>query len=129
MSDLSMSSGPIGTKRARRPAHRSAAMIASRREAAEVGAGSGNAAAPGISGWLSLAAAPAFAIMALLAGVDGGGTSDVLCSAAHGASPLSGMVPMYLLMSVFHSAPWLKLISRWRSGGRRAPQKSFCHWR
>ena len=27
------------------------------------------------------------------------------------ASPLSGMVPMYLLMSAFHSAPWLKLIS------------------
>ena len=33
----------------------------------------------------------------------------MLCSAAHGA-PLDGMVPMYLLMSAFHSAPWLKLI-------------------
>jgi hypothetical protein len=74
---------------------------------------------------LSLAAAPAFAIMALLAGVDGGSMSDMLCSAAHGASPLSGMVPMYLLMSAFHSAPWLKLISRWRSGARRASRKGF----
>jgi hypothetical protein len=27
-----------------------------------------------------------------------------------GTSPLSGMVPMYLLMSAFHLAPWLKLI-------------------
>jgi hypothetical protein len=34
---------------------------------------------------------------------------DVLCAAA---SPLSGMVPMYVLMSVFHAPPWLKLLSR-----------------
>lgn len=56
--------------------------------------------------WLCLAAAPTFATMALLTGVFSG-PSD-LCSAA---SPLSGMVPMYLLMSAFHSAPWLTLIS------------------
>jgi hypothetical protein len=30
------------------------------------------------------------------------------------------MVPMYLLMSVFHSAPWLKLILGRRSGARRS---------
>jgi hypothetical protein len=58
---------------------------------------------------LSLAAAPIFAMMALLTGVLGG--VDAICSVA-GASPLSGMVPMYLLMSVFHSAPWLKLMNR-----------------
>jgi hypothetical protein len=64
---------------------------------------------------LSLAAAPTFAIMALLTGALGGGAAEMLCSAAH-ASPLSGMVPMYLLMSAFHSAPWLKLLCSRRGG-------------
>jgi len=61
--------------------------------------------------WLYLAAAPTFVVMALLTGVLGGGPADALCSPA-GGSPLSGMVPMYLLMSAFHLAPWLKLIAR-----------------
>jgi hypothetical protein len=74
----------------------------------------------GLADWLSFAAAPTFAIMALLAGVPGGGPSDILCSAAQGASPLSGMVAMYLLMSAFHSAPWLNLISGRPSGARRS---------
>jgi hypothetical protein len=69
------------------------------------------AAALGAADWLSLAAAPTFAIMSLLTPVLGG-TPDMLCSAAHDASPLSGMVPMYLLTSAIHSAPRLKLISR-----------------
>ncbi len=61
---------------------------------------------------LALAAAPTFAIMALLTPILGAGARDMLCSAAmQNSSPLSGMVPMYLLMSAFHSAPWLKLIS------------------
>jgi hypothetical protein len=65
-------------------------------------------------GLLSLAAAPAFLTMALLAGVGAGGMPDGLCSAARDASPLSGMVPMYLLMSAFHLAPWLRLVSALR---------------
>jgi hypothetical protein len=69
----------------------------------------------GAADWLCLAAAPTFAIMAVVTGVFGG-PSDVLCSAAQDAAPLSGMVPMYLLMSAFHSAAWLKLISTRRSG-------------
>src|SRR5260370_37558640 len=85
-----------------------------------IGHESGNAAALGAAGWLSLAAAPTFAIMALLTGVVAGGPTDMLCSAAQDASPLSGMVPMYLLMSVFHSAPWLKLVSSRRGGVRRS---------
>jgi hypothetical protein len=40
---------------------------------------------------------------------------DAMCSVA-AASPLGGMVPMYLLMSAFHLAPWLKLVSSRRSG-------------
>jgi hypothetical protein len=71
---------------------------------------SGNAAALGAADWLSLAATPTFAIMALLTAVFRGAPMDALCSAAHGA-PLSGMVPMYLLMSAFHLSPWLKLVS------------------
>ncbi|MBR0827906.1 hypothetical protein JQ596_20445 [Bradyrhizobium manausense] len=65
-------------------------------------------AAIGAAHWLHLAAAPTFAIMAVLTGVFGG-SADALCSAT-GASSLGGMVPMYLLMTAFHSAPWLKLI-------------------
>ena len=74
------------------------------------------AASLGPADWLSLAAAPAFAIMALLTSVLG---SD-MHSAPHDASPLSGMVPMYVLMSLFHSAPWLKLITGRGGGSRRS---------
>ena len=49
---------------------------------------------------------------------DATGRADMLCSAAHDASPLNGMVWMYVLMSAFHSAPWLKLISSRRNGAR-----------
>src|ERR1700694_6161687 len=80
---------------------------------------SGNAVALGAADWLGLAAAPTFVIMTLLTGV-GGGPPDVLCSAARAASPLSGMVPMYLLMSAFHSAPWLKMIAS-RRDARHPP--------
>jgi hypothetical protein len=73
----------------------------------------------GAADWPSLAAAPAFAVMALLTGVLGGGPLDMLCSAAEHTSPLSGMIPMYLLMSAFHSPPWLKLISGRGNGTRR----------
>ena len=59
---------------------------------------------------LSLAASPTFALMALLTVCFGDGRADLLCSAV-GASPLGGMVPMYLLMAVFHAAPWLRLIA------------------
>jgi hypothetical protein len=48
--------------------------------------------------------------MALLTGL-GGSPIDVLCLSGH-ETPLSGMVIMYLLMSAFHSPPWLNLISR-----------------
>jgi hypothetical protein len=83
------------------------------------------AAAVAIPQWLSLAAAPTFTIMALVTGVHGAGPHDVLCAVAQDASPLNGMVGMYLLMSVFHSAPWLKLICSPRGGahpmvGKRA---------
>ncbi len=37
------------------------------------------------------------------------GDAAMLCMGGQGASPLGGMVPMYLLMSAFHLAPWLRL--------------------
>jgi hypothetical protein len=74
--------------------------------------------------WLTLAAAPTFAMMALLTRIHGGGMPDMLCPAGLDAWPLSGMVPMYLLMSAFHLAPWLRLLSRRRSGGVSTRQKS-----
>jgi len=80
------------------------------------GAGSGHAAAPGAASgaadWLCLAAAPTFAVMALLTSVQGGGQPDIFCSAMHNTSPWGGMVPMYVLMAAFHLSPWLKLIAR-----------------
>ena len=80
---------------------------------------SGRSAAARTANLLTLAAAPTFAIMALLTGLPGGGGADGLC-AMTGASPLGGMVPMYLLMSAFHLAPWLKLIAGRRSGASRS---------
>jgi hypothetical protein len=53
--------------------------------------------------WLSLAASPVFAMMSLLTGIHGDGMPYVW--------PLSGMMPMYLLMSAFHLTPWLRLFS------------------
>lgn len=68
---------------------------------------------------LCLAAAPTFAIMALLTAVLGSGPLDMLCSGGSEASLLTGMMPMYLLMSAFHSAPWLKLMSVRRNDAHR----------
>ena len=75
------------------------------------------AAARGAADWLGLAAAPTFALMALVTAI--GGEPQLLCSAAHLGSRLDGMVVMYLLMGAFHSGPWLKLISARLTGGRR----------
>jgi hypothetical protein len=94
-------------------------MIADRHKITDGLTASGDDATRGVADYLCLAAAPTFAIMALLTGVHGGGAPDMLCSTAHDASLLNGMVPMYLLMSAFHSAPWLKLISGRRSGAHR----------
>ncbi|MFA6156679.1 hypothetical protein [Mesorhizobium sp.] len=68
-----------------------------------------SAASPGIADWLCLAAAPTFALMALLSCFQAGDAA-MLCVGA-GASPLTGMPAMYLLMSAFHLAPWLRVLS------------------
>ncbi|MBR0855157.1 hypothetical protein [Bradyrhizobium liaoningense] len=76
----------------------------------------GIVAARHLARWLALAAAPTFAIMAVLTAMIGDDPADMLCAAGHG-SVLGGMVPMYLLMSAFHSAAWLRLIAERRGGG------------
>lgn len=84
-----------------------------------IGRESGNAAAGAVH-FLSLAAAPTFAIVGLVTGSFDVAPPDLLCTAAQHASSLNGMVVMYSLMTVFHSTPWLKLISGRLDGARRA---------
>ena len=67
--------------------------------------------------WLSLAAAPTFALMALLTATTG--SADMICMTTPDTFPIGGMVPMYLLMSGFHVAPWLRLAAGWRGVDRR----------
>lgn len=81
-------------------------------------AGDGVVAARHLARWLALAATPTFAIMAVLTALFGGGPADMLCAAGRG-SVLGGMVPMYLLMSAFHSAAWLRLLAERRGEGGR----------
>jgi hypothetical protein len=61
---------------------------------------------PVVARVLSLAAAPTFAVMALIAAM---APVDMICGAMPGPFSLQGMVPMYALMSAFHLAPWLRL--------------------
>lgn len=65
---------------------------------------------------LSLAAAPTFALMALLTAATG--STDMICMTTTDAFPIGGMVPMYLLMSGFHLAPWLRFAGRRGLSGR-----------
>jgi len=76
-----------------------------------------------VADWLALAAAPTFALMAVLTGIFESGAHQMTCSAAMHMSPLTGMVLMYVLMSGFHFTPWLKLISRWAERPRGRPQR------
>jgi hypothetical protein len=88
-------------------------MIPEQHRAMDGIARAGNAFARGAARWLCLAASPTFALMAFATAMSG--APDMGCSMGEGASLLGGMVPMYLLMSAFHLAPWLNLIAK-RSG-------------
>ena len=71
-----------------------------------------------IAAYLGIAAAPSFTAMAVLTTLHGGDRIGTICGLE--PSSLGGMVPMYLLMSVFHSAPWLKFI-----GGRCGSERKM----
>jgi hypothetical protein len=88
-------------------------MIATENRLAGARVKDGRAVARGAAHCLILAAAPAFAVMALGSGLLGGDPEKMTCS-THEASPLNGMAVMYVLMSAFHLPPWLKLIANWR---------------
>lgn len=62
-----------------------------------------------VAGRLGLAAAPTFALMAWISPV--GSPGMTMCSAASAFVPINDMALMYLLMSVFHLSPWLKLLA------------------
>ena len=74
----------------------------------------------GFADRLRLAAAPTYVFMAVFTGIFGESPMDMVCMAMQHTSPLSSGVSMYMLMSVFHAVPWLKLIARWARAARRA---------
>ena len=61
--------------------------------------------------WLGLAAAPTFAVMAAVTGLQEAQAGAMVCGPTPTGGPLSGMVVMYLLMSGFHLGPWLRMAS------------------
>ncbi|UFZ07726.1 hypothetical protein LQG66_16075 [Bradyrhizobium ontarionense] len=67
---------------------------------------------PDVADALRFAAAPTFALMAVLNAMARDGRSDLICSAMPAGAPLGGMTVMYLLMSAFHLVPWLKRMRR-----------------
>jgi hypothetical protein len=69
-------------------------------------------------GWMSLAAAPTFAAMAIAISAQDAAAPTLLCSAMPHAAPWTGMVAMYALMSAFHSAPWWSRLARRRGHAR-----------
>jgi len=60
--------------------------------------------------WLALAASPTFALMAWIAANEAPATA--FCGSGSRFASLQGMAAMYLLMSVFHLSPWLRLACR-----------------
>jgi len=71
--------------------------------------GSGASAAPGLARWLSIAAAPTFAAMAVWTQASGG-ASPMLCTSDHSFGSIDGMAAMYALMAIFHAGRWIEAV-------------------
>jgi hypothetical protein len=56
-------------------------------------------------GWFGLAASPTFALMAWVSAAP----LVAVCAPASGVAQIDSMTWMYLLMSLFHVTPWLRL--------------------
>ena len=63
---------------------------------------------------LGLAASPTFAAMAMVVAGLGSGSETLLCMGRQAGTVLTGMVPMYLLMSAFHLTAWLRLAASFK---------------
>ena len=61
------------------------------------------------AGWLGLAVAPTCALMAWISAV--GSPAMTMCQTASAFAPVNDMALMYVLMSLFHLSPWMKLLS------------------
>lgn len=62
-----------------------------------------------LAGRLGFAASPTFALMAFMSAF--GSPGIVMCGPASPLVPISDMTLMYVLMSLFHLPPWLKLLT------------------
>lgn len=82
-------------------------MSQTRSGPADPGAAPRNPAALKAVDGLAFAASPTFALMAWVGASDA--APMALCSSS--VLPMEGMTAMYLLMSLFHLSPWLKLAS------------------
>lgn len=70
---------------------------------------------------LGLAATPILAVMAGISATSPSGMT--ICSAISAMAPIDDMALMYLLMSLFHLSPWLKLLSAiWQRRDTPIPQ-------
>ncbi len=58
--------------------------------------------------WIGFAASPTFALMAWISAND---MQGMICASDPDILPIGGMAFMYLLMSVFHLSPWVRIVS------------------
>lgn len=62
-----------------------------------------------LTGWLSLAATPVFAVMSWISAT--GPQGPVICGTVSAVLPIDDMTLMYVLMALFHLPPWLRAAS------------------